>query len=73
MRKLKLESLQVQSFATTALTASVRGTVQAREDETADCRLSRDGGVCLSQDPNGCLETGGDCNLITGPVESCLC
>jgi hypothetical protein len=73
MRKLKLESLQVQSFTTTDLASSARGTVRAREDETADCRLSRDGGVCLSWDPAVCMETGGDCNLVTGPVESCLC
>jgi hypothetical protein len=73
MRKLKLESLQVQSFATTAEVSSARGTVQARQDPTADCPLSRAGGVCLSQDPAGCMETGGDCNLPTGLVESCFC
>jgi hypothetical protein len=72
MRKLKLESLHVQSFATTAAAPSTRGTVQAHEDPTAECLFSREGG-CLSWDPAVCMETGGDCNLVTGPVESCLC
>jgi hypothetical protein len=72
MRKLKLESLQVQSFATTAAASSARGTVQAHDDPTAECLLSREGG-CLSWDPAVCMETGGDCGLITGPVATCLC
>jgi hypothetical protein len=46
MRKLKLESLQVQSFATTAAASSAHGTVQAHEDPTAECLLSRDGAAC---------------------------
>lgn len=75
MRKLSIESLQVQSFSTTAASASARGTVQAHadsEDPTCACLFSRVR-TCLSQDPAGCLETGYPCNLVTGPVESCLC
>ena len=72
MRKLKLESLQVQSFATTAAASASRGTVPAHEDPTAECLLSRDGG-CLSWDPAVCMYTGGDCNVVTGPVASCIC
>jgi hypothetical protein len=73
IRKLKLESLHVESFEITVAPRPARGTVQAHADEpTADCRFSQDGG-CLSWDPAVCMETGGDCNLITGPVASCLC
>ena len=72
MRTLKRESLQVQSFATTAATSSARGTVQAHEDPTAECLLSREGG-CLSWDPTACIETGNDCGVVTGLVASCIC
>ncbi len=72
MRKLKLESLQVQSFATTATTATEpasRGTVQARADSdwlTCACLLS-EGGDGQSCDPGGCQHTGDrDCNNVSG-------
>lgn len=72
MRKLTIESLQVQSFATSAVTHSARGTVRAHADSeaaTCTCWPSRNGD-CASW---GCIETGYPCNLITGPVASCLC
>lgn len=72
IRKLKLESLHVQSFATTAAAPAASGTVRAHQDPTPACLLSQEGG-CLSWDPAVCMETGGDCNLVTGPVASCLC
>jgi hypothetical protein len=71
--KLKLESLHVESFETTAAAPGWRGTVQAHADSdepTGACLLSREGGW-LSSDPAVCMETGGECNLVTGPVASC--
>lgn len=72
MRKLKLESLLIQSFATTAVAPVSRGTVQAHQDPTADCLLSRDGG-CISWDPAVCMETGHDCGVVTGEASCLIC
>jgi hypothetical protein len=74
MRKLKLESLQVQSFTTTAAMTSARGTVQAHADSgepTCVCLLSRDEG-CLSRNPADCLQSGTDCINFTGDFTACL-
>jgi hypothetical protein len=74
MRKLKLESLQVQSFATTAAAPVWHGTVQAHADSgepTCVCRLSEDGG-CQSWDPAVCNQTGSDCNNVSTDFASCL-
>jgi len=67
MRKLKLESLQVQSFATTTAASASRGTVQARADSgewTCVCYISQEW-VCVSLDtdcPTACFgETEDSC------------
>jgi hypothetical protein len=48
MNKLKLESLKVESFDTTAASKSVRGTVAAHEaiDTLRNCPVSY-GGTCV--------------------------
>lgn len=43
MKKLRLESLQVESFATTAPVAPARGTVLGRERTASNCPESWDG------------------------------
>jgi hypothetical protein len=75
MRKLKLESLQVQSFATTTSAPASRGTVQAHAGSdwpTCACLLS-DGGDGQSCDPGGCQHTGDpNCNLVFTDFSTCV-
>jgi hypothetical protein len=54
MKKLKLESLKVESFGTTAASKSVRGTVAAYEDVDTllNCPYSYGGTCVISCRPN---------------------
>lgn len=69
MKKLRLDSLAVDSFATTAMATGTRGTVLGREGtttcppETADCPISWEGTcyfTCFETCP-GCT-AGPDCS-----------
>ncbi len=75
MRKLKLESLEVQSFETTAAVPSARGTVQAHEksgESVCFCPIS-DGWECYTLDYQVCPETQYlDCTMGCTDFESCM-
>ena len=74
MRKLKLESLKVESFDTTAATPSARGTVQAHadsEESVCFCRVS-EGWDCHTWDYQVCPDTEYlDCTFVCSYFESC--
>jgi tRNA(His) 5'-end guanylyltransferase len=55
MKKLKLETLKVESFATTAANEKLRGTVAAHEDDAtfSNCPESY-GGTCVMSVCVGC-------------------
>lgn len=74
MRKLKLESLQVESFDTTSIAPPERGTVQAHADSGQSvcvCQFSR-GRECKTYDYQVCGDTEYlDCTLACTDVASC--
>jgi hypothetical protein len=55
MKKLRLETLKVESFDTTAATMNLRGTVAAHEDDAtfSNCPESY-GGTCIMSVCVGC-------------------
>jgi hypothetical protein len=61
MRKLKLESLQVESFDTTSFAPDARGTVEGRADAAPDTRNTGPSYCVLcyapTYDPNTCHES----------------
>jgi hypothetical protein len=78
MRKLKLESLQVESFDTTAAAPAPRGTVQGHDalseggESICICQAS-DGWECQTWDYEVCGDTNYlDCTLVCTDFESCL-
>jgi hypothetical protein len=77
MRKLKLESLQVESFATTGLTPPSRGTVEANADvDTRRCPGGTGPSYCVlcyaTQDVRQCAETEYvDCTVGCTQANSC--
>lgn len=78
MRKLKLESLIVESFETTATAEAARGTVRgnAGTDETGPsacqiCMISDDW-RCQTDDPELCGDTNYlDCTFVCSDFASC--
>jgi hypothetical protein len=75
MRKLKLESLKVESFDTTAVAPPARGTVQAHAPESREsvcfCLVSK-GNDCRTQDYQACPDTEYlDCTLVCSLNASC--
>jgi hypothetical protein len=78
MRKLKLESLQVESFDTTADTPSPRGTVQAHDAAFSEggesvclCPASQDW-TCQTWDYEVCGDTNYlDCTFVCSYYETC--
>jgi hypothetical protein len=74
MRKLKLESLQVESFDTTSIAAPEHGTVQANADSgqtVCYCPFTR-GRECKTYDYQNCPDTEYmDCTLVCSNVETC--
>jgi hypothetical protein len=74
MRKLKLESLQVESFNTTSIAPPERGTVQAHADSGQSvcyCPFSR-GRECKTYDYQVCGDTEYlDCTLVCSDAASC--
>ena len=77
MRKLKLESLNVESFDTTAAPAFSRGTVQGNDQagtEPSACRLCQisDDSLCQTDDPEVCGDTNYlDCTFVCSDFASC--
>jgi hypothetical protein len=75
IRKLKLESLQVESFDTTAAVPPSRGTVQAHADSGESvcfCQVS-DGWECHTWDFQACPDTQYlDCTMGCTDFESCM-
>ena len=74
MRELKLESLQVESFDTTAAAPPARGTVQAHADsgESVCLCLASDGWECQTWDYEVCGDTNYlDCTLACTDFASC--
>lgn len=59
MHKLKLESLQVQSFETTAAPRPARGTVQAHQSTAPDCVHTQGPDICGETNYADC--SGGAC------------
>jgi len=78
MRKLKLESLNVESFDTTTAPSFSRGTVQGNDQagtEPSACRLCQitEGFKCQTEDPEACGPTNYlDCTLACSDFASCL-
>ena len=75
MRKLKLESLQVESFETTPAPSLSRGTVQAHANDSGEsvclCLASEDW-ACQTWDYEVCGDTNYlDCTLVCSDFESC--
>lgn len=54
MKKLKLESLKVEGFDTTAASMNLRGTVAAHEDATFSNCPDSYGGTCIMSVCVGC-------------------
>jgi hypothetical protein len=75
MRKLKLESLQVQSFDTTATAGPARGTVHAHADSGESvcfCQLT-EGWDCETWDYKACGDTQYlDCTMGCTDFKSCI-
>ena len=83
MRKLKLESLQVESFETTASAPAMRGTVQGHAPGTVGCPgtgvsdcaicqpLTIDQGCLLTIDPRDCGETNPQFDCTYGCTYAC--
>ena len=78
MRKLKLESLTVESFDTTAAPSSSRGTVQGNDltghgaPSLCICPVSEDF-RCQTDDPEACGPTNYlDCTLACSDFASCV-
>lgn len=68
MHKLKLESLQVQSFETTAAPHQARGTVQAHaKTEHWECVQSADSQCACTMDLQAC----GDTNYLDCTYSAC--
>jgi len=77
MRKLKLESLNVESFDTAAAPSFLRGTVQGNDQTGTDlsCKLclASEGFGCETEDPQACGPTNYlDCTLACSDFPSCL-
>jgi hypothetical protein len=77
MRKLELESLNVESFDTTATPSFPRGTVRGNEDSGASvcrlCQISDLDPTCQTEDPEACGPTNYlDCTLACSDFPSCL-
>jgi hypothetical protein len=77
MRKLKLESLHVESFETTAPLSAPRGTVQGHDavseggESICICQVS-DGWECQTWDYQVCGDTNYlDCTFVCSYYESC--
>ena len=76
MRKLKLESLQVESFDTSAATPSERGTVQGHDvseggESVCICQVSQEW-FCQTWDYEVCGDTNYlDCTFVCSAYESC--
>lgn len=75
MRKLKLESLQVESFDTATAAPPARGTVQAHAnsgESVCYCQLSG-GWECHTWDYEACGDTNYlDCTLACSDFASCM-
>lgn len=78
MRKLKLESLSVESFDTTAAPSAARGTVQGNDvsghgaPSLCLCPVSNDS-LCQTDSPEACGNTNYlDCTLACTDFASCL-
>ena len=73
MRKLKLESLDVQSFDTLATPSLRRGTVRGNEDDVSYPRLCQiSGDLECTATPEACGDTAYlDCTFACSDFESC--
>ncbi|HYW10694.1 MAG TPA: pinensin family lanthipeptide [Longimicrobium sp.] len=75
MRKLKLESLHVESFETTAAAPGLRGTVQAHADSDESvcfCQMT-EGWACETWDLEACGDTQYmDCTMGCTDFKTCV-
>lgn len=75
MRKLKLESLNVESFDTLAPPSYPRGTVRGNDDDVSNRQLCQiTGDLDCTATPEACGDTAYlDCTFACSDFDSCAC